>query len=268
MRSSRDSVAISELDLGGDHDRDRAFFLGALEDFSREIVAVPGRGLLDIADIEYGLCGHQPEHAEGALLFELALDEARRSPLAQQHQRAIDEVELLLRLLVVALGFFRQIVDALLQTFEVGEHQLGLDGLDVGERRDLALDMGDVAILEAAHDMRDRVDLADVGEELVAEALALRGAAHQAGDVDEGQPRRNDLRRFRDAGERVEPRIGNGDLADIRLDGAERIVGRLRRRRFRQRIEQRRLADIGQPDDTAFESHLIFQPSRSDRALF
>ena len=41
--------------------------------------------------------------------------------------------------------------------------------------------------------MRDRVDLADVGEELVAEAFALRGAAHQAGDVDEGQPRRDDL---------------------------------------------------------------------------
>src|SRR5689334_18948421 len=46
------------------------------------------------------------------------------------------------------------------------------------------------------------------------------------------------------------------DFADIRLDGAERIVGRLSRRRFRQRVEQCRLADIGQADDTAFESHI------------
>ena len=48
------------------------------------------------------------------------------------------------------------------------------------------------------------------------------------------------------AGELVEPRIGHRDLADIRLDGAERIVRRLRRRRLGQRVEQRRLADIGQ----------------------
>src|SRR5262249_19639874 len=93
------------------------------------------------------------------------------------------------------------------------------------------------------------------------------GAAHQAGDVDEGQSRRDDLRRFRDFGERVEPRIGDGDLADIRLDSAERIVGRLRRRGLRQRIEQRRLADIGQPDDTAFESHNVLYQYSSCLAL-
>ena len=115
--------------------------------------------------------------------------------------------------------------------------------------------MGDVGILEAAHHMRDGVDLADVGEELVAEAFALGGAAHEAGDVDEGQPGRDDLRRFGDRRELVEPRIGHGDFADIRLDGAERIVRRLRRRRLGQRVEQGRLADIGQADDTAFESH-------------
>ena len=183
--------------------------------------------------------------------------------LAQQHQRAVDEVELLLGLLVVALGFLRQIVDALLQAVEVGEHQLGLDGLDVGKRGDLALDMGDVAILEATHHMRDRVDLADRGEELVAEALALGCAAHQARDVDEGQPGRNDLRRFRDFGQLVEPGVGHRDFADIRLDGAERIVGRLRRRGLRQCVEQRRLADIGQSDDTAFESHNILYPFSS-----
>ena len=53
----------------------------------------------------------------------------------------------------------------------------------------------------------------------------------------------------------VEPGIRHRDLADIRLDGAERIIRRLRRCRLGQRVEQRRLADIGQPDDTAFESH-------------
>src|SRR4029078_7877520 len=141
------------------------------------------------------------------------------------------EVDLLLGVLVVALGFLREVVDALLEAVEVGEHQLGLDGLDVGERGDLALDMRDVGILEAAHDMRDGVDLADVGEELVAEAFTLGSAAHEAGDVDEGRPGRDDLPRLGDGRELVEPRIGHGDFADIRLDRAERIVRGLRRGR-------------------------------------
>ena len=54
-----------------------------------------------------------------------------------------------------------------------------------------------------------------------------------------------------------QPRIRHRHLADIRLDGAERIIRRLRRRRFGQRIEERRLADIRQADDAAFEAHGI-----------
>ncbi len=49
----------------------------------------------------------------------------------------------------------------------------------------LAGDVHDVVVLEAAHDVRDRVDFADVREELVAEAFALRCAGDEAGDVDE-----------------------------------------------------------------------------------
>jgi len=52
----------------------------------------------------------------------------------------------------------------------------------------------------------------------------------------------------------VEPGIRHRDLADIGLDGAERIISPPAPPRLGQRIEQRRFADIGQPDDTAFES--------------
>ena len=83
--------------------------------------------------------------------------------------------------------------DALFEAFEIGEHQFGLDRLGIGDRIDLVLDMLDVVILEAAQHMDDRVDLADVAEELVAEPFALRRAAHQAGDVDEGELGRDDL---------------------------------------------------------------------------
>ena len=216
---------------------------------------VGGRGLLDIADIEHRLRGQEAEAGESPLLLRLDLDEPRRLAVAQQDERAVDEVERVLRLLVAALRLLLQRVDAPLQAVEIGEHQLGLDRLDVGDRIDAALHMGDVAVLEAAHHMGDGVDLADVGEELVAEPLALRGAAHQAGDVDEGEPRRHDLHGLGELRQRVEPRIGHRHLADIGLDGAERIVRRLRRRRRGQRVEERRLADIRQADDAAFETH-------------
>src|SRR5690606_809988 len=45
------------------------------------------------------------------------------------------------------------------------------------------------------------------------------------------------------------------DLAYIRLDRAEWIICGLRRGGFRQRVEERRLADIRQSDDAAFEAH-------------
>ena len=93
--------------------------------------------------------------------------------------------------------------------------------------------MGDVVIFEAAQHMRDGVDLADVGEELVAEPFALGGAAHQARDVDEGDARRDEFGGLGDRGELFQPWVGHRHVADIGLDGAERIVRRLRRRRLR-----------------------------------
>ena len=53
----------------------------------------------------------------------------------------------------------------------------------------------------------------------------------------------------------VEPRVGHRDLADVGLDRAEGIIGRLRRLRFGQRVEKGRLADVRQADDTAFKAH-------------
>jgi hypothetical protein len=82
--------------------------------------------------------------------------------------------------------------------------------------------------------------------------------------------------------ELVEPGIRHRDVADVRLDRAEGIIRRLRRLRLGQRVEQGGLADIGQPDDTAFETHeslrhssegwnlmppIVLHPSRCQPAL-
>src|SRR5205823_10236249 len=83
--------------------------------------------------------------------------------------------------------------------------------------------MGDVAAFEAAQHMNDRVDLADVGKELVAEPFALGRPAHQPGDVDELDLCLDLLGGTGDFADLVETRIGNGDTADVRLDRAKGI---------------------------------------------
>ena len=116
--------------------------------------------------------------------------------------------------------------------------------------------MGDVAVLETAQHVDDGVDFADIGEELVAETLAFRGAADEAGDIDEFQAGRDDLDRLADLRQHVQTRVRHADATDVRLDRAERIIGRLRRGGRGQRVEQGRFADIGQADDAAVETHL------------
>ena len=78
-----------------------------------------------------------------------------------------------LRLLVAAPGVLLELFLLPRDRLEVGEDELGLDRLDVAHRIERAGDVDDVLVLEAAHDLDDRVHLADVLEELVAEALAL-----------------------------------------------------------------------------------------------
>jgi hypothetical protein len=158
------------------------------------------------------------------------------------------------RVLVLRLRRLLGPLQALLHALQVGERELGVDDLDVGQRIDPAGDVHDVVVLEAAHHVRDRVDLADVREELVAEAFTLRCALDDAGDVDELDRRRHHALRAHDVRQRGQPRIRHRYDADVRVDGAERIVLR-RDLRARQRIEERGLADVRQSDDAALDAH-------------
>ncbi len=155
---------------------------------------------------------------------------------------------------VVRLWHLARAVDALADRLEVLEAQLHRHRLDVGDRVDAVLDVHDVRVLEAARDLHDRVDLADVRQELVAEPLALVRAAHEARDVDEVDRGRHDALGVHHGVERGEARIRHGHDADVRLDRAEGIVRRLGLGR-RERVEERGLADVGEADDTDGKAH-------------
>ena len=106
-----------------------------------------------------------------------------------------------------------------------------------------------VGVTEETHDFADGVRLADVREELVAEALPLARSGHQTRDVDELDRGGHDLRRMVDLGQRLQAVVGHRHDAHVGLDGGERVIGG-QTALVGHRREQRGLADIRQPHDT------------------
>ena len=145
---------------------------------------------------------------------------------------------------------------AFLKLFHVGEDEFRLDhlrvagGVDGGGLVAALLHVDDVVVLETPHDVEDRVALADVGEELVAEALALRGTLHEARDVRELDRGADDLLRVRDRRERLKARVLHLHDGRVRLDRAERVVLRGGLLPLRERVEQSGLAHVWQSHDS------------------
>jgi hypothetical protein len=122
--------------------------------------------------------------------------------------------------------------------------------------RDPPVDVHDVVVLEDPDHLADRVAVADVGQELVAQALALARALDDAGDVDEVDGGRDGLGRPEQLRQLRQPGCPAPHDADVRLDRRERVVGR-QHVVLGERVEQRALADVGQADDAEGETHAV-----------
>ena len=155
---------------------------------------------------------------------------------------------------LLAAQILLQLRQRVLDGLQIGEDQLGVDGVDVVGRIDLAVDVDDVIVFEGAHDLADRVGFANVGEELVAQAFAFRSALDDACDVDEGDGGRHDLLGVHELGEHRQTVVRQRHDAGVRFDGGERIV-------FRQHVvagqcvEHSGLADVRQSDDSNSKRH-------------
>jgi hypothetical protein len=210
--------------------------------------------LAHVGHVHHRLEGQQEQVLHQCLLVGAESRHARGLAFVQERADFFEHGLPRGRRLVAGLGRALAPVERLVDRIEVGQRQLGIDGLDVGDRIDATRHVHDVAVLEAAHHVRDRVGLADVRQELVAEPLALGRAGDQSRDVDELHRGRDDLQRFGDAGQRLEARVGHRHHAHVRVDGAERVVGR-GDARLGQRVEERGLADVRQAHDAAFDAH-------------
>ena len=242
------------LHFRGDGDDLRALLGGEHLNLLHVGVLIPGRGdfvLGHVADVERRLQREQVHFLDHLELVVRELDLARRLRLVEAGLDAAQDFVLHARLFRAGFRDFRELHDALLDDFEVGEAELGLDDVDVAQRVDAALDVRDVRVVKAAHDMGHGVHLTDVLEELVAKALALGGALHEARDIHEAHRGRRRLLRVVHLMQHLQPGIRHGHNADVRLNRAEREVRRLGAR-LRNRIKKRALTHVGQANNTYF----------------
>src|SRR5262249_50718595 len=107
--------------------------------------------------------------------------------------------------------------------------------------------MDDIPALETAHDMHQRIDLANLPKKLVAQSFASAGSLHQARDVANFQCAGRFLLGFEDLDEAINPRVWYLSNPDVRLDGREGIISDNCPGAY-ERVEDRRLPYVRQPD--------------------
>ena len=228
--------------------------------YSRSAATRLGVALLRrVRDVDHRLHRQQVDarrHALGEQPRGLAAVEVREQPV--QH------VDLGRRHLVPGPRRLGEPLDAALDDRVVGEHQLEVDRLGVRHRVDAAVDVEHVGVGKRAHHVEDRVGRAQVAEELAAERPPLARAADE--------PRRRRRTGSSRGWSRATPRprarssrraSGTACDADVgrRLRGG---VGGHLCARARERVEHRRLADVGQADDADLERR--HRPSSVGRA--
>ena len=251
------------LGLGADGDIACALLLGA-GGHQRDILVVLDAlhqvVLAHVAGVQHRLCAQQAHLVQHGLLLGVALVKVK----AAGGLAGAQVVGQLLQpgslggstLVVAALGGLCHAACTVLHHFQVGEDQLIVDGVDVGDGvhslglGDILHHMDDVVIVKAAHHVHDGVALADVAQELVAQACALAGTLYQTCNVHELHDSGGLLVGLPDLGQLVQALVRHGHDAAVGLDGAEGVVGSFRILGGSDGIEQSGLADVGKSHDT------------------
>ena len=149
---------------------------------------------------------------------------------------------------LIHLGCARHLGNTAFQHFEVGKDQFKVDRLNVAQRIYTSVHMDDIVVVEAPHNVDNGVHFPDIGQELVAESLALGSALDKTSYIDKFDNGRRHLFGMVHLAQKADPLIRHGNDPHIGIDGAERVVGRFRSR-LRKRVEQCALPYIGKPDD-------------------
>ena len=204
--------------------------------------------LIDVCNIQDWLHGKQEEIASSQALLIGHLHVSGTIALIQPLLKTLCHVELGLKVLI-ALGLFLQLRKGTLNGSQVSEDELGLDDVNVLVRIDATLNVNDVGIFEVTNNLADSVSVANVCQELVAQALTLVCALDQASDVHKLNSCRHNTARINNLCQLLKPCVGHVNNAHVRINGSKRIVcGQTTL--AGQRGEQRRFANVWQANDT------------------
>jgi hypothetical protein len=152
--------------------------------------------------------------------------------------------------LLAAFHIFSDALFPFRDAFEVGEHELRVDDLDVANRIDGPRHVMNVRVVKTPDHLDNRVYFPDVRQKLVAEALSCACPFHQTRNVDKLDRRRNDDGGFGDTAQGLETGIRNDNRSDIRVDRAKGIIRRLSVPGACDGVEKCGLSDVGQTDDS------------------
>lgn len=138
-----------------------------------------------------------------------------------------------------------------LHRLHIRKDEFQIDGFYIPYGIDGIFHVRDVRILETAHDVHDGVHFADRGEEFVAQSLAAGSALDESCDVHEFDDGGRHFFALIEGGKLVQTLVGHRHDADVRLDGAKRIIGAFRAR-MGDCVEKSGFSHVGKTYDTEF----------------
>ena len=109
--------------------------------------------------------------------------------------------------------------------------------------------MGNIAILKATHHLGHCVHLTDMGQELIAQALALGGTLYKTCNIHKAHGSRHNFAGLEHIAQNIQAFIGNINNTHIGLDSAKGIIGSLSAS-LSNRIKQGALAHVRQAHNT------------------
>ena len=183
------------------------------------------------------------------------LERARRLALVEVLAHALQQLALADRVLVAGLRRLLGAQQAALDGLEVGQRQLGVDHLDVG-----AADRSCPATCTMSSLTKQRTTCAMASvSRMCARNLLPRPSPFEAPATRPAMSTNSTVvgrtfSGFTMSASAFEAQVRHRHHAHVRVDGAERIVGRRGVLRLRDRVEERGLADVRQADDAAFDA--------------
>ena len=200
-------VVTGVVELGGDssfHGRDGVEFV-----------------LADIGDHQDSSVGEKEMRCENFALVGRESGAVERATFGQRSLGALESLNFGQEI-AVELRLTLSLRQTLFDGLEIGESQFDLDHTEMFERVGRS---GNVVVDEGTQHQHDGVDLANVGEELVAEALAFARSFDESTDVDHLDRRMDDVLALRHLGQSIEAIIGDLGHSDVRILGGEGIGG-------------------------------------------